>query len=184
MIKSKSTGSFSGALFLLRQIWTISPWRIILHIFQRCFSFSYGAFYTLLFFRYFLNTAQSGGAFSDVLVFFAVFMCFGFIDALINASTRRLYFPRIDPVIRVRLQETLNKKALSVRYSAYENPKYFDEFSAASQHAGDNALELTDHVANLSGCIFALILNMSFAVAVDPGVLIVAYFSPFVFLPC
>ncbi len=50
-------------LFILSLIFKIAPLRVIIQIFEMCFSFSYGAFYTLIFFRTIINSIEQNTPF-------------------------------------------------------------------------------------------------------------------------
>jgi len=166
--------SIRNIFFLLKLVWSVAPARLLLAAGERCLSFSFGAFYTLAFFRHFLNTAQAGGSFTSVVGFFVLFMAFDEATSLLRAYFRHSYCPRVDPLIRGRIALRLGEHALNVEYSAYEDSAFFDSASAASRNAADDALRMVEHFSEFVACVFALALNMGFATWVDPGVLLIA----------
>ena len=64
--------------YILRLIWRASPVRVVVQIALRCLNFAYGAFYTLLFLRWLVNSLSAGKSFGDMVALLLIFSAVGF----------------------------------------------------------------------------------------------------------
>ena len=157
--------------FLLGLIWRIAPLRVCAQVLERCFSLSYGAFYTLIFFRYLINHLAEGAPFSRILSFLLLFTAIGLTDAAIKAWFHNLYQPRTDQLIRERLAVLLYNKAVNADLASREDPEAYDRYTRAAEQCSARCLRLLELLAGTAGLLLATALNAAFVLWADPSAL-------------
>lgn len=161
-------------LYILHLIWNKCPLRVLVQIFERCFSFSYGAFYTLLFFRYIINSIQRGIPFSSVILFLLFFTAIGLADGALKAWFYNIYRPKTDQVILEGLTALIYKQSLQADIACFETPDYYNRYTRAVEQMNTKALQILDTTSHTIAIIFALFLNAGFALLVEPGILLIS----------
>ncbi len=160
--------------YILRLIWRASPVRVVVQIALRCLNFAYGAFYTLLFLRWLVNSLSAGKSFGDMVALLLIFSAVGLADGGLNAWFQNLYKPKSDQVILAYLSGLVYEKARRADLACFEQAAFYDRYTRAAGQVNEKSLQMLDHIAELVGTVFALVLNAGFAILVDPGVLVLS----------
>ncbi len=162
--------SFRNNLYLLGLIWKAAPWRVVIAIAERSFNFSYGAFYTLVFFRLIINALEGGESYSRVLEILLMLTAYGLAQGGIGAWYENIYAPKSDQVILQYLNELVYRQATAIDLACYDSPEFYDSFTKAAAQVSDKSLGFLRNLSQIIGCVFALCLNAGYAAVVDVSI--------------
>ena len=95
-------------------------------------------------------------------------------DGGLNAWFQNLYKPKSDQVILAYLSGLVYEKARRADLACFEQAAFYDRYTRAAGQVNEKSLQMLDHIAELVGTVFALVLNAGFAILVDPGVLVLS----------
>ncbi|HML46628.1 MAG TPA: ABC transporter ATP-binding protein, partial [Clostridia bacterium] len=163
--------SLRNVLYLLGLIWSIRPSRVLWQVGTRCLSLSYGAFYTLVLFRTFLNALQDNLPFHKVVIFLAFFSLYGLATALVKSVFENRIAPETDQVVLESLTRRAYEKAMAADLARYDDPSHHDRYARALEQIQKKCLDTLDLAAQLISQAFALVLNAGFALWIAPDLL-------------
>lgn len=159
--------------YLMRHIYKASPTRLFLHTLMRMVSLSFGAFYSLVLFRYIINAPQNGRTFGDVMWFLLLFLALDLVNGAVKCAYQRLYRPGSDRRIEQYFQTLIYEQSARVDIACYEDPAFYDSFVKAAENVQQKALQALELIANTIALIWTLCLTAGFALWVEPGVLVI-----------
>lgn len=159
--------------YLYRILWRISPLAVSAAALDRMISYSFGSFYTLMFFRILIDGLQGALDLRGILLFLVLFAAMDGAKGAFTAWVQDILLPTKQPELLRALHDMLLKKAMGGGMRGYDDPEYYDRLSRVLKDADRQAMALIRSVGQLVGVVWALLLNAGYALLKEPGVLLI-----------
>lgn len=159
--------------YLYRILWRISPLAVSVTALDRMISYSFGSFYTLMFFRILIDGLQGALDLRGILLFLVLFAAMDGAKGAFTAWVQDILLPTKQPELLRALHDMLLKKAMGGGMRGYDDPEYYDRLSRVLKDADRQAMALIRSVGQLVGVVWALLLNAGYALLKEPGVLLI-----------
>lgn len=134
--------------YILKMIWKIAPYRIVLTNVMVLLSFASWTFYTVFFMRY-LFGSENTKSFNEVILFVWIVVVINLLYYFLVSWYNNIYVPCTDLKIRYAFNKMLFEKAQSVDISCYETPEFYDLYTKANTEACDRAISVLQTNATL-----------------------------------
>ncbi len=159
--------------YLYRILWRISPLAVSVTALDRMISYSFGSFYTLMFFRILIDGLQGALDLRGILLFLVLFAAMDGAKGAFTAWVQDILLSTKQPELLRALHDMLLKKAMGGGMRGYDDPEYYDRLSRVLKDADRQAMALIRSVGQLVGVVWALLLNAGYALLKEPGVLLI-----------
>lgn len=159
--------------YLYRILWRISPLAVSAAALDRMLSYSFGSFYTLMFFRILIDGLQGALNLRGILLFLVLFAAMDGAKGAFTAWVQDILLPTKQPELLRALHDMLLKKAMGGGMRGYDDPEYYDRLSRVLKDADRQAMALIRSVGQLVGVVWALLLNAGYALLKESGVLLI-----------
>lgn len=147
-MKNKNPQTGKNHIYILKMIWDIAPYRLVLTYIMSLLSYISWTFYTVFFMRY-LFGSENSRSFNEVIWFVWIVVAINLFYYFLVSWYNNIYVPSTDIRIRYDLNKMLFDKAQSVDISCYETPEFYDSYTKANAEACDRAISVLQTSATL-----------------------------------
>lgn len=160
-------------IYMLKMLWKASPKRIFYGMAANVLDYSVDTVLTLFLLRFIIDSLQKHLPFQNVIIFLLGFLLLMLLDSVVNSW----YYQKIIPETKVEIQQFLMKKiydqAISVDLSCYENPKFYDTYTKASEEIFVRSESIIQNLTWIVGMIFSVAATATAIFVYEPLLIIV-----------
>ncbi len=171
----------SNNVFALRQMSRGCRGRIAFKLATSAFWGAYAVVQSF-FLRYAVNTAQTSGSFTSVMIFLAVWIASGFV---VNFAIELINL-RLEPYFQYKISKNLKmpvmKKTAECDLACYESPEFYNDYAMTMANCVTRYEQVADSFSNLAWDIVSIFGHGALALLIDPVVLVFALL-PFLLIP-
>ena len=175
-IERKKAPIIKNTVYIVKEIWQISHWRIICEVINSFASYGASFFYSVVFWKFLLQTGETKSFKECVIFILAVLVA----DLLLNLW-RTWYNNSRVPINDIKIHNELNKKlfkkAVNVDLACYETPDFYQQYTKATAEAAARGISAVRNIANLITVTIYCIIAVWMMVDIHPACL------PFIFVP-
>ena len=112
----------------------------------------------ILYLRYIVNTLSMSSSLQvkNIIIIILIMLAFNLSFMLISATINQWITPRNIQIISRKMQEMIINKIMEIDYECYDNSKFYDKFSIASQQSDNRAIAVLDTFSSIIGSLFGI----------------------------
>lgn len=160
--------------FLLRQIYSASPWRIPLQLLDVVLKTSTNLIFDIYLLRYIINGLQEGISIGMIALFMLCILLFHVAVCIYDNWFHSAFEPISNQKIAHSLQRKIFEKSVVVDFACFEDPKFYDKYIKAAGEASQRAEKVLGVLVQTVQCVITLTTVSFLIFTIDPLLVVFA----------
>lgn len=178
MKKKTKHSTLSNNLYILKQIHTASPGRILFDLSAIVLTTISSLLSNVYLLKYIVNGIQQGFEFVNLVYFILILTAFQIFSAVLNHSYWQKFSPLSNQKIYRHIQKGLFEKASSVELACFEDPGFYNKYVKAISEVSNRANSVLGSLEDIVYYVSNALCTSFIILTIDP-VLIVFALIPF-----
>ena len=179
----KSHGILSNTIYMMRLMFSISPWLVIGEIFEQLVTFLPGKLISVIGIKYIIDVVQNGGDIKSIIGALVVIVAIMLFADVFSTLFYEFYAHRERERLYLGIHSKLYNKAKEIDLAKYDNPSFYGDFIIAIQTSSENIQSFLSNVRGYIAEIVSFISISAVIFAIDPVCLVIVLVFVLAFVP-
>ena len=179
----KGHGILSNTFYMMRLMFSISPWLVIGEIFEQLITFLPGKLISVIGIKYIIDVVQNGGDIKSIIGALVVIVAIMLFADVFSTLFYEFYAHRERERLYLGIHSKLYNKAKEIDLAKYDNPSFYGDFIVAIQTSSENIQSFLSNVRGYIAEIVSFISISAVIFAIDPVCLAIVLVFVLAFVP-
>jgi len=170
-MKNKKHSPAENIFYILKTLWKGSPFFIVLTFIKNVGEGVFGAFFGIYLTTKIFAAIENGTDFPRVLAVIAA-LCLCHVVIHIISATHQYLTKLLMPNIYSDFYNRVIRQSISLDYTQFEDPKFYDKYTRALNECRDRALRIIINCSDVAGNIAGIIARAIIIAGIDPVLLL------------
>ncbi len=179
----KGHGILSNTIYMMRLMFSISPWLVIGEIFEQVVTFLPGKLISVIGIKYIIDVVQNGGDIKSIIGALVAIVAIMLFADVFSTLFYEFYAHREREKLYLGIHSKLYNKAKEIDLSKYDNPSFYGDFIIAIQTSSENIQSFLSNVRGYIAEIVSFISISAVIFTIDPVCLVIVLVFVLGFVP-
>ncbi len=179
----KSHGILSNTWYMLRLMFSVSPWLVIGEILEEIITILPGKLISVIGIKYVIDEVQGGGDVKRIITGVAMMVSVMIFANVYSSIFYELYGHRERERMYLGIHSKLYNKAVELDLAKYDNPSFYADFILAVQTSSENIQSFLENIRHYVAQIISFLSISAVILTIDPICLLIVFAFVFGFVP-
>lgn len=179
----KNHGILSNTWYMLRLMFSVSPWLVLGEIFEEIITILPGKLISVIGIKYVIDEVQGGGDLRRIITGVAMMVGIMIFANVYSSIFYELFGHRERERMYLGIHSKLYNKAIELDLAKYDNPSFYADFILAVQTSSENIQSFLENIRHYVAQIISFLSISAVLLTIDPICLLIVFVFVFGFVP-